>query len=333
MRVLVVGSLRDVPGHCEIAPTFVTRLGEMIVERGHTLLTGCRGSLDKAIAEAAYSRLQDLRKDTKSQIVGYRLRDAEPVHRLGTIRLSERKDWDLTHPELVPPEQIGNADAAIFVAGGEGTFIAANWARIAGIPVLGVVAFGGAGQALYDSENRNFVTKYGNSISHEEFEVLNQDTTDVERLAKDVLWLAERIVIPHTVFPIVPFSAPYRDVKTCYAQVCLEFDFELQGTEESETTERIIPRIHEGIRHSAFAIADISEVKPNVYYEIGYAQGLHKQVILTAKKGTLLPFDVADVPVLFWESQEELKEQLRKRLPGVVRKLRRAGSSRSPHWL
>ena len=330
MKLLVVGSLRNVPSHSEIAPPFVKRLGELIVERGYTLLTGCRGSLDKAIAEAAHNCLQNLHKDATSQMVGYRLRDATPVHRLGTIRISKRKDWDLTHPELAPPEQIGNADAAIFVAGSKGTFIAANWARIAGIPVLGVVVFGGAGQALYEFENKNFVEKYGSSISHEDFEVLNQDTTDVEGLAKDVLWLAERIVVPHTVFPIVPFSAPYRDVKASYAQVCLEFGFELQGTEESETTERIIPRIHEGIRRSAFAIADVSKVRPNVYYEIGYAQGLRKQVILTAKKGTLLPFDVADVPVLFWKSQEGLKEQLRKRLPGVARKLRRTGSSRPP---
>jgi hypothetical protein len=328
MKILVVGSLRDVPSCAEIATPFVARLGELIVESGHTLLTGCRGSLDKAIAEAAHGRLQALRKDTTSQIVGYRLQDAEPVHRLGTIRVSERKDWDLTHPELVPPEQIGTADAAIFVAGSEGTFVAANWARIAGIPVLGVVAFGGAGQALYTFENRRFAEKYGSAISHEEFQVLTQDTTDVERLAKDVLGLAERIVMPRTVFPIIPFSTPYRDVRASYAQVCLEFNFELQGTEESETTERIIPRIHEGIRRAAFVIADISEVRPNVYYEIGYAQGLGKQVIVTAKKGTLLPFDVADVPVLFWEGQEGLKEQLRKRLPGVAIKLRGSGSGR-----
>jgi predicted Rossmann-fold nucleotide-binding protein len=330
MKILVVGSLRNVQSHAEICTPFVTRLGELIVERGHTLLTGCRGSLDRVIAEAAHRRLEALNKDSLSQLVAYRLQDAEPVHRLGTIRISKRKDWELTHPELVPPEQIAHADAAIFVAGGKGTFIAANWARIAGIPVLGMVMFGGAGQALYEFENRHFEEKYGSSITLEEFEVLTQDTTDIEQLAGDVLTLTERIVMPRSVFPVMPFSAPYRDVTASYTQVCQEFGFELRGTEDSESMERIIPRILQGIRRAAFVIADVSEDRPNVFYEIGFAQGLGKQVILTAKTGTVLPFDVADIPVIFWESQEDLKEQLRKRLPSVARRLRSSGSGRRP---
>ena len=40
---------------------------------------------------------------------------------------------------------------------------------------------------------------------------------------------------------------------------------------------------------------------------------------MTAKRGTTLPFDVADVPVIFWDTQKSLKEQLRKRLTNVVR--------------
>ena len=161
MKLLVVGSLRDVPGHPELCGSFVTKLAEQIVERGHTLLNGCRGSLDKAIAEAADARLKALGRPPESQLVGYHFSEADPVHRFGVIRISERKDWDLTHPQLTPPEQIAEADAAIFVAGNEGTFIAANWARIAGIPVLGVAEFGGAGKALYAHERSNLAKKFG----------------------------------------------------------------------------------------------------------------------------------------------------------------------------
>ena len=338
MRLLVVGSLRGVKSHAEIAAPFVARLGELIVESGHTLLTGCRGSLDHAIAEAAHNRLQALNKDTASQIVGYRLQLADPVdpvdpvYKFGKILVSERTDWDLAHPDLIPPEQIGTADAAVFIAGDDGTYIAANWARIAGIPVLGIVIFGGAGQSLYESESKIIREKYGGSISREDFEVLTQDTTDVDYLAQHVLELAERIVTPRTVFPITSFSTAYRDVCESYAKVCWEFGLTLQGTEQAETTERITPRIIEGIRRSAFVIADVSEATPNVYYEIGYAHGLDKQVIVTAKKGTVLPFDVNDVPVLFWESHEGLEEKLRKRLGGIVHNLRGSRLGRFPQY-
>jgi hypothetical protein len=330
MKILVVGSLKNVPSNADICSRFVSRLGEIVVERDNILLTGCRGSLDKAIAKAAHRRLEALHKDSRQHLVGYRLKNAEPAHRLGTVHISARKDWDLTHPELAPPEQIAVADAAVFVAGREGTIIAANWARIAGIPVLGVAEFGGAGHALYELEYRDFEKKYGSAISREEFEVLNQDTPDVERLAADVVSLAERIVMPRTVFPIMPLTSQYRKLNASYREVCTELGFAVKGTSEAETTERIIPRILEGIRRSAFLIADVSEVRPNIFSEIGFAQGLGKQVVLTARTGTTLPFDVADIPVIFWDTEEGLKKQLRKRLANVVRRLRGSGSALSP---
>lgn len=314
MKLLVVGSLKDVPSHPDLCGTFVTKLGERIVERGHTLLNGCRGSLDTAIAKAAEARLQALGRRPENQLVGYCLSEADPAHRFGVIRISERKDWDLTHPQLAPPEQIAEADAAIFVAGNEGTFIAANWARIAGIPVLGVSEFGGAGKALYAFERSNLAKKFGRSVTQEEFAILNQDTMDMAKFASDVVNLAERIVIPHSVFPVLPFSTPYADVKDTFQACCREADLELEDIEQEATTARIIPRIIDGIRRAAFIVADISESRPNVYFEIGLAHGLDKPIILTAKVGTVLPFDMSDMPVLFWDTQRSLREQLSRRL-------------------
>jgi hypothetical protein len=324
MKIVVVGSLRDVPCHADICAQFVSKLGELIIERNHTLLTGCRGSLDKAIVESAHARLQGLQKDSRAQLVCYRLRDAEPVFRYGTIYISSLKDWELTQPELTPPEQIATADVAIFIAGRDGTFIAANWARIAGIPVLGIAQFGGAGEALYGLEHKQFEKKYAGSITREEFEILNQDTLEINLLAQDVICLAERIVTPRKVFTVMPFTPEFRDVFASYREVCKEFSFEALRTDEVETDERIVDRIIEGIRTAAFVIADVSEIRPNVFYELGFAQGFGKEVVVTAKKGTTLPFDISDVPVIFWDGQENLKEQLRRRIRDLATRLRRS---------
>jgi len=264
--------------------------------------------------------LKALGRPPENQLVGYHLSEADPVHRFGVIRISERKDWDLTHPQLTPPEQIAEADAAIFVAGNQGTFIGANWARIAGIPVLGVAEFGGAGKALYALERSNLAKNFGRSVTREEFAVLNQDTMDVEKLASDVVALAERIVIPRSVFPVLPFSTPYADVKDTFQTCCREANLELEDIEDEATTARIIPRIVDGIRRAAFIIADISESRPNVYFEIGLAQGLDKPIVLTAKVGTVPPFDMSDMPVLLWDTQRSLREQLSRRLQALVAK-------------
>ena len=140
--------------------------------------------------------------------MSYRLKDAEPVFYDGTIQTSSLIDWELTHPELTPPEQIA-ADVAIFIAGSEGIFIGANWGRIAGIPVLRVAQFGGAGETLYMLEYKQFQDNMPSRSPGKRFEVLDQYTLDVNLLGQDVIFLAERIVTPHSVFTVMPFASEF----------------------------------------------------------------------------------------------------------------------------
>ncbi len=310
MKIFVGGSLRDIPTHQDMASQFIQRLGELIVEREHILLTGCRGSLDKTIAEAAGQWLLRNERDVRKQIISYRLKNDEPAHRVGRIQVSRRADWELTHPDLDSPEQIAEADVTIFVAGGEGTFFAANWARIAGKPVLGVGQFGGAGASLYEKEREQFGRRYSHLVSIEDFDNLNQDTDNISRLAEDVLALCENLIVPNTVFIVMPFKEEYDELYTVYKTVCNDFGFEAVRTDKVFTLEKILPRILNGIRHSAFVIADVTETSPNVFYEIGFAEGLGRPIITTAKTGTKLPFDIADTPVTFWNTLDELKSKL-----------------------
>ena len=318
MNIFVGGSLREVPEYADFCPAFIGQLGEQIVERGHALLTGCRGSLDQAIAEAAYKHLCAKGLDIRQQLISYRLKKDQPGHRLGRIQVSRLSDWELTHPELSPPEQIAEADVTVFVAGSEGTFLAANWARIAQKPILGVAQFGGAGAKIFERERDRFESRYAQLVAPKDFDILNQDTEDMKQLACDVLTLCERVITPTAVFTIMPFTEEFRDVYASYAAVCEEFGFTAERTDQEESLERIIPRIIAGIRRSAFVIADATESNPNVFYEIGFAAGLGMPVIVTARKGTSLPFDIVDIPIIFWTGQEDLKGQLRKRIETAV---------------
>ncbi len=69
MNIFVGGSLENVPCYPDLCREFVRHLGEGIVARGHTLLTGCRGSLDKFIAEAAHHWLTSNDRDERQQLV------------------------------------------------------------------------------------------------------------------------------------------------------------------------------------------------------------------------------------------------------------------------
>ncbi len=176
--------------------------------------------------------------------------------------------------------------------------------------------FGGAGETIYGQELRRL--RDAAPATAEDYETLNSLSDDIDGFASDVIQLVERLVTPRSVFTIMSFDRALRDVFDSFKEVCEKFNFEAERTDESVSLERILPRIENGIRHSAFVIADVSEVSPNVFYEVGYARALGKDVILTARRGTELPFDILDVPTIFWEDQRELKERLHTHLAASV---------------
>lgn len=318
MRIFVGGSLRDVPRNPQPCRDFVAALGREIVKQGHVLLNGCRGLLDKEIARAANEWLVANAQSPAERIISYCQRGNEPAHSFGSVRASALSDWQMNHPELKVPEQIELADATIFVAGSEGTFWAKNWAFYARKPILGIPLFGGAGEVIYKQELARHRQTFPPSA--EEYETLNQLSADISRYAKDVVDLAVRLVTPRSVFTIMSFNRKFRDVYATYRDVCRRFEFDAEQTGESQSLERIIPRVETGIRRSAFIIADVSEGSPNVFYEVGFARALGKDVIMTAQKGTRLPFDLGDVPTIFWEDQTDLRESLEKCLAGLMGK-------------
>ena len=321
MRIVVGGSLREVPREPDVCAEFAAALGCEIVKQGHTLLNGCRGSLDTAVAGAANDWLTQNGRDPNKLIVGYCAKQSVPEHSFGTVRRSALVDWQMNHPELRVPEQIEQADATIFVGGGDGTFWAKNWAFYARKPILGVPRFGGAGETIYDQELERLQTE--SPITAQDYESLNQVSSDVASYVKQVISLAERMVSPRTVFTIMSFKKEFHDVYTSCKEVCRQFDFEAERTDETVSLERIVARVEKGIKESAFVIADVSEWSPNVFYEVGFARGMGKNVILTAKRGTTRAFDVADIPTIDWEDQDELKAGLHKCISGIKGKFGR----------
>jgi hypothetical protein len=316
MRIYVGGSLQHVEHDPELCRQFVNALGIEIVKQGHVLLNGCRSSLDQAIADAAQDWLARNARNPKEQIVSYRLKGDTPVHSFGTVRCSALLDWQMNHPELDVPEQIEQAGATIFVAGSQGTFWSRNWALLARKPILGVPRFGGAGETIYQQELKRLRETL--PAAADDYESLNSLTDDLPDLAKEAVNLAERLVAPRDVFVIMSFKREFNDVFACCKATCREFELDAERIDESTSLDRIAPRIERGIRRSAFVIADVSESSPNVFFEIGYAKALGKEVIVTARKGTQLPFDIADFPTILWEIQDDVRVGLRKYLADLA---------------
>ena len=70
----------------------------------------------------------------------------------------------------------------------------------------------------------------------------------------------------------------------------------------------IAERIEQSIKRAALIICDVSEKSLNVYYELGYARAMKKKIIVTAKEGTKLPFDVGNYKTYFYKNPVELQK-------------------------
>jgi len=72
----------------------------------------------------------------------------------------------------------------------------------------------------------------------------------------------------------------------------------------------ITDEILSNIRKADLIICDLTEERPNVYYELGYARALGKQIISCAKKGTNLHFDIRNFRTILYDSLSQLGVEL-----------------------
>lgn len=303
--------------------SFAGHLGAEIIRQGHNVITGCQTEVDKLVIESAAAALgpqAGASRAPSQRIVSYVQRGITPVTEHGVRIESDVPEWNFGGREPTPPEVVANADVVILLGGFFGTFQAANWARFAGKPIVPFAVFGGAAREVYGVESRRFDDVYGSTIERLDYDaVVKSMSTDWPALAKSAVALAERIVTTPSVFVIMSFAerGQYRDLYKAIKRVCDKYEYTARRVDESNLFKRIVPEIMRQLRQSAYIIADVTEPKPNVFYELGIAEGLRKEIILVAKAGTVLPFDINDFPVIFWDSFSDFEEELEKRVSQI----------------
>lgn len=73
----------------------------------------------------------------------------------------------------------------------------------------------------------------------------------------------------------------------------------------------ILTKIIESIKKAEIIIADLSYERPNCYFELGYAMAVGKKIIITAKVGTKIHFDVSGYEIIYYEDTQDLYRQLK----------------------
>lgn len=170
---------------------------------------------------------------------------------------------------------------------------------------------------LHELEQLVFVER-----SARRYQVLSDALADVELVvppgpakATSQVVAAAKVEPPRkkSVFVAMPFTEEFEDIYQfgIYA-AARRCGYVCEKVDESVFAGSIVDRITEGIRQAEFLIADLSLERPNVYLEVGFAWGLQKPVIMVAREGQRLHFDLSHHKCLFYSRIGKLSEMLEK---------------------
>ena len=127
--------------------------------------------------------------------------------------------------------------------------------------------------------------------------------------------------IENQVFIGMPFDESMNDIKEVIKTSCIENGLIPKLVNEEVSSNSIIDDIIKLIEESEFLIIDLSLENPNVYYELGYADGVGNEgndLLLLAKEGTKLKFDISHRRVHDYKDAYDLQQKLKNILPRFI---------------
>ena len=103
--------------------------------------------------------------------------------------------------------------------------------------------------------------------------------------------------------------------KHVISPVCKECSFDPIRIDKENTNGSLTEEIITHIKTDDLVIADITDLNPNAFYEIGYRAALNKPAIHLMSKDTDIPFDVSSIRTFTYnlsdlDSVEEIKNRL-----------------------
>lgn len=119
-------------------------------------------------------------------------------------------------------------------------------------------------------------------------------------------------------FVLMPFKKDLYDVYHFGIRQPLErHGYVVERADEMAFVGGIVEKIKESIENADIIIAEMTDVNPNVYYEVGLAHALKKTVILITRSVENLPFDLRGMRFLVYETVRDLVEKLSKLIRGL----------------
>jgi hypothetical protein len=98
------------------------------------------------------------------------------------------------------------------------------------------------------------------------------------------------------VFVLMPFDdQPQAIYYNVLKPVIESLSYSVSKADEDLRIGTVIEQIRESIKNAVLVVADVSGKNPNVFYELGYAHGIEKNVLIITNNKNDVPFDISHV--------------------------------------
>jgi hypothetical protein len=245
--------------------------------------------------------------------------------------LQRRPDFSLSTPPkgwrmggAIREEQVRHGDALLALGGGAGVEHLAEMYMDDGKPVVAVRSdlgsinndgMGGAnylhGRALTDPAP--FVTLTAGAGGAARLNTLRLDEgADTAQLAADTVALI-RDITPRRAFYVRLLARDHEDFdaveeffRNVVDEAVSELGYVAHEVGRAEPLAAFLnAEIFEGLHRAGLVVVDLTGVRPNCLMELGYALGRRRPVVVTARKGTHLPFDADKLATFMWDDTGE----------------------------
>ncbi|MGE4449212.1 MAG: hypothetical protein AB7E15_13045 [Azospira sp.] len=156
------------------------------------------------------------------------------------------------------------------------------------------------------SQSEDSRKKRGQRVVQNDF--LSASGVDLENLESD----------RKKVFVLTPFHPRYESTFRIISSACQDVGFKCSRGDEQFIRGGVLGHILQELASAGIIIANIDGRNPNVFYELGIAHALGKDVILVASGVQDVPFDLKSQRLIVWKKPAELERALHQTLTRLL---------------
>jgi len=186
-----------------------------------------------------------------------------------------------------------------------------------------------------DKISREEMARLESALAKAKADAAQEYTGAIRRLStvEDVSRVEERL--PRKALVVMPFGERHQDTYDT-----IRAPLEEEGVTVFRADERVTPggdiatNVRRCISDADAIIVDLTDRNPSVMYELGYAHGTGKSVILLTSDAKQIPFDVSNYRVLVYDKAPQGMQMLGDGLRSVLSELRSAARKQQMRkWL